>query len=433
MSNDFTEKLYTNIIDEDEVRLCKDISDDQCTNLPSNFIKNSLNGISSKLAEQLASPSTVLPYLFSLVGVPASFTGFLVPVKNAGSLLPQLLVSARIRKFEVRKYFWVLAAIVQGFMIALIGWGLNGVAPQYFGILTLVALFFFSISSGVASVAFKDVMGKTIPKGNRGRLLATRATGGGILTIVAGFAFYLIASNGGELQYFQWLIYLAAALWILAAIIFASISETKGATNGSRSPLQEIKKGWSLFTNDDNFRNFLFVRGLLMAIPLALPFLIAYSREVLDTSINQLGFFVVVAGIANAISSPFWGRFSDRSSKHLMTVIASLGIAILLLAFFYEYIPQNYQNIYTYLPILFLITMAHGGARLGRKTYLVDYAPKEERPLYVAFANTVIGIFTLTSGLLGVVASLAGFKILLLVLIGLLIVAIVLSQRLQSV
>lgn len=317
--------------------------------------------------------------------------------------------------------------------IGLIGWGLTGVPQSYFGHLTLGALFIFSIASGVASVAFKDVMGKTIPKGNRGRLLATRATGGGILTIAAGFVFYFIANNGGELRYFQWLIYGASALWVIAALLFAAISESKGATSGSRSPLHEIKKGWSIFLNDDTFRNFLFVRGLLMAIPLSLPFLIAYSQEILDTSLNQLGFFVVVAGVANAISSPFWGRFSDQSSKLLMTVIAALGIAILMIAFLYEYLPFRYQNVYTYLPILFLMTIAHGGARLGRKTYLVDYAPEEERPLYVAFANTVIGIFTLISGLLGIIASQADFKVLLLVLMGLLVLAVLLSHKLKSV
>jgi hypothetical protein len=44
----------------------------------------------------------------------------------------------------------------------------------------------FSVASGVGSVAFKDVLAKTIPKGKRGRLLAVRATLGGLLTLIAG-------------------------------------------------------------------------------------------------------------------------------------------------------------------------------------------------------------------------------------------------------
>ena len=51
----------------------------------------------------------------------------------------------------------------------------------------IVALFsFFSLASGVGSVAFKDVLVKTIPKWKRGRLLAARATFGGLLTLITG-------------------------------------------------------------------------------------------------------------------------------------------------------------------------------------------------------------------------------------------------------
>ena len=34
------------------------------------------------------------PEIFGLLGVPATFTGFLVPIREAGVLLPQLIVAA---------------------------------------------------------------------------------------------------------------------------------------------------------------------------------------------------------------------------------------------------------------------------------------------------------------------------------------------------
>lgn len=47
--------------------------------------------------------------------------GLLVPIKNAGSLMPQLLVSAQIRAFAIREYFWGGAALIQALCMLLMG------------------------------------------------------------------------------------------------------------------------------------------------------------------------------------------------------------------------------------------------------------------------------------------------------------------------
>ena len=48
--------------------------------------------------------------------------------------------------------------------------------------------------------------------------------------------------------------------------------------------------------------------------------------------------------------------------------------------------------------LFFLIAVFHGGARLGRKTYLVDMANQDNRATYVAVSNTLIGLFMLAGG-----------------------------------
>lgn len=52
--------------------------------------------------------------------------------------------------------------------------------------------------------------------------------------------------------------------------------------------------------------------------------------------------------------------------------------------------------------IFLLIGFAQAGLWLGRKTYLVDGAPEDDRPLCVAVSNTLIGMATLCSGVLWV-------------------------------
>ena len=98
--NEATRNIYEFITQNDD-NACEAIPDSACRQAPGNFMLNTLNGSFTKLAEQIASPSLVLPWLLSALGAPSSLSGFLVPVSRGGSLLPQRSISGRIRKFEV--------------------------------------------------------------------------------------------------------------------------------------------------------------------------------------------------------------------------------------------------------------------------------------------------------------------------------------------
>ncbi len=67
--------------------------------------------------------------------------------------------------------------------------------------------------------------------------------------------------------------------------------------------------------------------------------------------------------------------------------------------------------------LIFVAAVAHQGARVGRKTYLVDLATAETRSSYTAVSNTVLGLFLLGGGLLGVVDALYGGAAVLLLLL----------------
>ena len=165
-SNDRIKLVYTILSGDDEFdRACKIIPASLCTNLPLNYVMNVVNGAASKLAEQVASAKVVLPWLLSTMGAPAFIVGFLLPLRQAGTLLPQLVVSGQMRRFEVRKWFWVLSAIVQALMLMCMIAAALTLPPLVAGVLVAVFLLAFSLARGVGSLSFQDVTGKTIPKG----------------------------------------------------------------------------------------------------------------------------------------------------------------------------------------------------------------------------------------------------------------------------
>lgn len=427
------DKTYDLITDEGEERACEAIPDSACQETPGNYFKNVFSGALSKLAEQLVSPGTTLPWIFSALGVPNLFSGALVPIKDAGSLLPQLFVSARIRKYAIRKWFWVVPALIQALALGVMAFVVLKTEETTAGILILSLLLLFSIASGVASISFKDVIGKTIPKGKRGQLLAARSTIGGVLTLIAGVFVLQDLQNEGDNSLLFWLVMSGAILWVFSALLFASIKEEPGSTAGGRSPINELKKAWVFWKDDANLRRFVFTRGLLMAIPLAQPFFVILGKEELGNEVSNLGIMVIAAGIASIVSSPFWGRFADQSSRKLMVWVSVLGIVNISLMALFPIWPDDFKNIYTFAALFLIQVMAHGGARLSRKTYLVDFAPEKERPLYVSLSNTMIGVFTLIAAGLGSLSSIFGIPTMLFLFVALLVLALFLAFRLKEV
>lgn len=423
LPSEITERVYDFITEDDEGRTCEAIPDSACRQAPRNFILNTLNGSATKLAEQLASPGLVLPWLLSTLGSPAALAGLLVPIKEAGSLLPQLAVAGTIRAYSKRKWFWVGAGSTQAVLLALMIPAAIWLPPVLAGWTIVVLLALFSMASGVGSVAFKDVLAKTIPKGKRGRLLAARATLGGLLTLIAGSILRLNLQDSQSLVPYFILIAAAAMLWGIASICFAAITEEKGATEGGRNALAEVSAGLHLIREVPMFRRFIVARVFLLSIELSLPFYAIFARDVVGASIGGLGVFVIANGISNIFSSPVWGRFADRSSRSVMIFSSILAAVTGAVAVMIGHIPDHWQGVFVFAPVFLLIGFSQAGLRLGRKTYLLDGAPDADRPLYVAVSNTLIGVATLLGGVLGLIAYTFGVQSVIVVLIILALVA----------
>lgn len=392
--------------DDSDERACEAIPDSACTELPRNYVLNVVNGTASKLAEQIAGPNLVIPWLLAAVGVPATLVGFLMPIKQAGSLLPQLFVAGTIRQFARRKWIWSGAGLVQAVSLCLVAASAVVLPPAAAGVAVLGLMLLFSSASGTASVAFQDVTAKTVPKGQRGHMLGNRATLGGLLAVVAGGALQLGMGNDAGPLLFAGLVLAGALLWLLAATAFALIVEQRGATQGGRNLWDQLRSGAHLLGEQPGFRRFVYARVVLMVVEVSMPFYVLHAQALFGSALPALGLFVLTVGAANVASSRLLGRFADQNSRAVMgfagimaalTAVAALGI---------QGLDAAWRSPYLYAVVFVLLGFAEQGVRLGRKTYLVDAAPADERPLYVALGNTLVGAFALLAGLLGGVAEL---------------------------
>jgi hypothetical protein len=430
-SSSVTEKVYEYITEESD-NSCEEIPDIACSEAPGNFFLNAANGTLTKLAEAVASPGLVLPWLLASAGAPASLSGFLVPVHRGGSLVPQLAVSGSIRAFSKRKWFWVAAGFTQAASLGMMVPSVllfNGFTA---GILVVILLAIFSVASGVGSVSYKDVLAKTIPKGKRGTLLSVRAAAGGLLALIAGLLMTKFLGDEETSGAYLVLVGSAAILWLFSALLFAYIKEAEGATGGGRNALKEAAAGLHLIKTEPGFRRFVLVRSLLVGLQLAVPFYALYAREFTGTGVGSLGFFVVASSLAMVVSSPFWGRFADRKSHVVLILGGFIGAFAGILALLLGWLPEYFHRDIWFAFVFFFAGFGQAAVRLGRKTYLVDATPEIDRPTYVALSNTIVGLFTLAGAALGFIADVAGLQILIMVLVFIILCGTALSLTLPA-
>ena len=409
------DKLYQLVANDEDARVCTDISDDACREVPGNFVRMLSSQVLTSIGDLLINPKTVLAWLIGAVGAPASLVAWLVPIRESGSLIPQLAIGAWVRRHPQRKQFWVLGAILQGLTVvgmAACVWLLHGLAAGL-GIVGLLVL--FSLARGLCSVAIKDVQGKCIPKSRRGRLSGLAATLSGLITLALAAILFRDSTDPG-LALYTALLLAAAATWLLAAAQFARIEEFDGETHGGGNALKAAVASLSLLRDDAPFRHFVISRALLMASALASPFMVVLAQQQGGGAL-ALGSFVMAASLASAISATIWGYMADTASRRVMVLGGALASMACLLSGGLA-LTENavVGTLWFYPAAFFLLAVAHAGVRIGRKTYMVDMAGGNKRTDYVAVSNTAIGVLLLAAGGLSALAALVSTTAVLLML-----------------
>ncbi|MFO8063369.1 MAG: MFS transporter [Spirochaetia bacterium] len=434
MSSERTERAYDFLFGGEEGRACETIPESACKEVPGNALKNIASGVFSKLAEQLAHPGLTLPWLLSSFGVPSAVSSLLLPLKEVGSLAPQLFVAAHVRATERRNRLWFRAALFQALVLVGVAVSLLVLPPVAAGVVAAALFLVFGISSGVGSLSFKDTLAKTIPKPRRGTLLGLRASLGGAVALVAGGILAVVGGAQAGTATFLAFVLGGALLWVISGLFFLSIVEEPGATAGGRNPFDSVREAFALLRGAANVRRFIFARSLNVSIALVQPVYVLITAERLGFSFSGLGTLLIASAGAALVSGWVWGRITDRSARFSLIVGPLFGVAVGALFFLLPLIGGLAAGAVGHGVVLFLHNIAHAGARIGRKTYLVNATRDLDRAMLSAAANTTIGVATLAiSGLVSLVTGTVGMAAAAVMLIGFLCVGGLFAFRLDEV
>lgn len=361
----------------------------------------------TKLADGLIDPKLVLSWVMSALGAPAALIGALVPLREAGALLPQMALARPVQASRRRKYWWVVGSAVQGAAALAMAASILFLPEEIAPWAIIAALTVLALARSACSISYKDALARSVEKTRRGQ--ATGAAGaiasmavlvfGGLLALgVIPLSVPAIAA----------VIAVAGGLWLVGAALFTTLPE-----EGDAATPQDRQSLSALFTplwQDGQLARFVLARAFLTVTALAPPFIVALSAAQTQSGLGQLGPLVLASALAAILSSYVWGWLSDRSSR--LTMVAG-GIAAGGVFSLCAVIGDGLGGAWGAGIAIFFAQIAYQGVRAGRSLHITDMTRDDTRAPYAALANTVIGVVLLAGGAFGLLGDILGLPTLL--------------------
>ena len=390
-----------------------------------NYILGMINGASFGFVDSIVSPYLVLSVFVNALGAPNLLVGFLPAIANGGWYLPQFLISHRIQQLPRKQIVYRSAAVAR-----VICWALLIAATFLIAhnpILLLVVFFALytvnNLAAGFAGTPFMDIVAKTIPVERRGTYFGRRDLWGALLSIAAGYLIGILLNPdlAPAFPFNFGLIFTLATLAVITGLgAFSLVVEPTETTSvKSITFFDQVRAARRLVRANPVYRRFLLTRIVLAVSDIATPFYAIYATRVLGISPETIGVYIGISTLAGLIANPLWSRASERrGNRSVLLGAASCLLAVPLLALGFGFLPPGPALGLPFGVLFLLYGIARPAANIAYPSYLLEIAPAPERPLYISFTNTVLGVATLVPVIGGTLLDLLGFRALFLIALG---------------
>lgn len=399
-----------------------------------NFLMLVLDGILFFAAIAFIEPNTVLPAFVGSLTDSGIVIGLVTAVRNGGWLLPQLFAANYIEQQPLKKPIMLRFGIVS--RLAIIALALIICSGGIFTPPAALAVFFllylaFNICEGVSTVAWIDIVAKTLPASKRGALFSAMQFFGNLLGLGAGLVVRSVLGNRNIFfpRNYGILFSLAAAVYSIEYVALYRLQEFPATTAVLKRSLTNYFRGMpQLLRNNPNFSRLAVIRIFIGSSGLLLPFYVVYGQKMLQLQPEIIGSFVLLQTAGNSLGSVALGWLSDRrGNRRVIQYTAAftlLAPVLALLALLAAAIIPLPLPIYVYAAVFAVIGISYSGVMIGFTNYLLEMADESERPSYYGLLNfinastmflpllggAVIGAASFyTALLLGICLAAAGF------------------------
>ncbi len=397
---------------------------------PKNNLKNVLHAFFLGLAITVIEPSTILPLMVHHFVDSSIVVGIFASLLRGGAIVIQLYAA-----FHSQSYKRVIPYLRKVFFFRFLSWFSIGVSIYLVGdshpylTITLIGigLFFFSFTAGFGAIYFKELQAKLFSKVYRGKTMANRNIASSIASIISGGVTGYVLSNYEAPLNYAYLFMVSSLLMAIGFIAFGTINEPvkENISTKEKSFKEFLKNATKTLKSDKRLQKQIFAVFLSFAYLFAMPFVILNANKSIELTGWMLGGFITIQMIGSIIGSTFlWRKISNY--EKMLTIaflIATLAFCLALFA----------DSVYSYMIIFLLFGIAVDGFNISGMNLIIEIAPEDKRPIYVALQTNLssIGLFFPILG--GVILSLVGsYNLIYIITITLLLLGAYVSFKLKD-
>lgn len=356
-------------------------------------------------------PTIVLPVFLSRLTDSPLLIGLNGSLPFTMWLFPQLFAARYLSGKSEKKRYVLLPMLVNRpvcFVLAL-AILLGGVRyPPLMLTLVILGSSFLWATQGLSSVAWFDLTDKAMPAGRRGRLFGFGQVASGLLIVGAGLVISFILGNA-SLPFprdYVVLFLTSGAIFALDWFVMAAVKEPKETTavNSDVSNDSFLRHLADIWKRDRGFRTFIAVRLLSGLKGLATPFYVIFGIEQLGLGEGVVGSFTSILMIGNMVGAILLGALYEKRGGRwsIRGGVAAGMFAPLWALLLPSLMPAGHPwTIYAYGLVFFALGVQKANFLQGFCNYLLDLAPDDQRPTYMALSNTINGIVLWPAALIG--------------------------------
>ncbi len=354
-----------------------------------NFILGLLHGWFLRGGLAFADPYTVLPVFVRHVTSANWVVGLAAPLMRGGGFLPQIL-TARYAETVARQKPILVGVVTVRFAawigIAAATYFLAGSSPLLALIIVLSLLLVFSLAGGVGAVPFQELLARLFPATLRGRFLSLRQLGGGLLAVLAGAGVKIILDRPLDFASRYALLFLLSAgtmaVGFLALILIREPAREPAVRTMQPLPHFMRRLGGILRTNV-HLRRVLTAELLLRSINLCLPFLVLDFRTRLGAGVPFVAMALSASMAGQLVSNLWWGRLSDHHGNRFVILTVNIMAAVAIAG------ALAVRSSWQALAVFALAGSVLSGNAVGYVNYLLELAPRTERPAFISLRGTL--------------------------------------------
>jgi MFS family permease len=355
------------------------------------------------LTKNFMNVNTIIPAVLLSVGGTEIHLGFLTAIMIGGSKLSQIFFGNFLSNRSQKKPYLLFGINVRVFSLAALAVTLQqsmAFIQNMVIFLIFVLITVFSLSGAFASVAYTDLLGKSIQQAKRKRFFVTKQTITSIgILFSALFVRKLLIIYPFPVNY-SVLFYAASGLLLIASGGFWLLTEKAAINEEKRHHI--FGKGENVITiikNDSNLFYYLLLSNSISISIAIIPFYIALAKTSFRLTSQAIGNYLVFQIIGMIISNFCWMRIIKKTQ----TYKSILSVYILLNIFLPVYALITTHNHVFFGLVFFFTGFSLTAYEIVISGILVEISTNDNRALYTGISGTgniLSAIFPIISGVL---------------------------------